>query len=114
MARMSDRGQTETDMFTLANFLTWIAVGLIGGTLAGRAVTRQRAGLGFLTNLLLGCAGATVGGVLFWLANILPNLDKISISVRDVVAAFIGSIIVLAIRWVWIRIKGDRPKTPVA
>ena len=39
---------------------------------------------------------------MFWLANILPNLDKISISVRDVVAAFAGSIIVLAIRWVWI------------
>jgi uncharacterized membrane protein YeaQ/YmgE (transglycosylase-associated protein family) len=101
-------------MFTLANFLTWIAVGLIGGTLAGRAVTRQRAGLGFFTNLFLGCVGATVGGALFWLANILPNLDKISISVRDVVAAFTGSIIVLAIRWVWIRLKGapTTAKTP--
>jgi uncharacterized membrane protein YeaQ/YmgE (transglycosylase-associated protein family) len=86
-------------MFTLANLITWIVVGLIGGTLAGRVVTRQKAGLGLFANLALGCVGAIVGGALFELLNILPDLDKIAISARDVLAAFLGSILVLAIRW---------------
>ena len=44
-------------MFTLANLVTWVAVGLIGGTLAGRIVTWQKAGFGLFSNLVLGCAG---------------------------------------------------------
>ncbi len=67
-------------MFTLANLVTWVAVGLIGGTLAGRVVTWQKAGFGLFSNLVLGCAGAIVGGALFEMLNLLPSLDKVSIS----------------------------------
>ena len=49
-------------MFTLSNLVTWIVVGLIGGTLAGRLATWERAGFGIWSNLALGCAGAVVGG----------------------------------------------------
>jgi uncharacterized membrane protein YeaQ/YmgE (transglycosylase-associated protein family) len=38
----------------------------------------------------LGLAGAIVGGLLFRLLGILPGLDQISISLHDVVAAFVG------------------------
>jgi uncharacterized membrane protein YeaQ/YmgE (transglycosylase-associated protein family) len=90
-------------MFTLANLVTWIAVGLIGGTLAGRVVTWQKAGFGLFSNLALGCIGAIVGGALFELLNLLPSLDKVSISARDLLAAFLGSILVLTLRWAWMR-----------
>jgi uncharacterized membrane protein YeaQ/YmgE (transglycosylase-associated protein family) len=88
-------------MFTLANLITWVAVGLIGGTLAGRVVTWNRAGYGLWSNLALGCAGAIVGGALFELLNLLPSLDKVAISARDILAAVLGSLLVLAIRWAW-------------
>jgi uncharacterized membrane protein YeaQ/YmgE (transglycosylase-associated protein family) len=88
-------------MFTLAHLATWIAVGLIGGSLAGLVATRQRSGFGLLTNVALGCAGAMVGGAVFGLFGLFPNLESIAISLRDVVAAFVGSLIVLAAIWLW-------------
>ena len=91
--------------FTLAQFLTWLVVGLIGGTLAGRLATRQKSGFGILSNIALGCAGAMVGGLLFGLFGILPALDKISISLRDVLAAIVGSLILLTALWAWNRKK---------
>jgi uncharacterized membrane protein YeaQ/YmgE (transglycosylase-associated protein family) len=92
-------------IFTFAQFLTWLAVGLVGGTLAGRLATRQKAGFGLMSNIALGCAGAMVGGILFGLLGILPSLDKISISLRDLLAAFVGSIILLTALWAWNRKK---------
>jgi hypothetical protein len=35
--------------------------------------------------------------------NLLPSLDKIAISARDILAAVLGSLLVLAIRWAWSR-----------
>jgi len=93
-------------MFTFANLITWIVVGLIGGTLAGRLVTWRKGGLGLWSNLALGCLGAIVGGGLFELFNLLPSLDRVAISARDVLAAVLGSFLVLAARWVWWRWSG--------
>jgi uncharacterized membrane protein YeaQ/YmgE (transglycosylase-associated protein family) len=53
----------------------------------------------------LGLAGALVGGFFFRLFGILPNLDKIAFSFRDVVAAFVGSLIVLLGLWIWQQFK---------
>ena len=47
--------------------------------------------------------GVSTGGLLFRLLGLLPGLDQISISLRDVVAAFVGSLIVLAAIWLWQR-----------
>jgi uncharacterized membrane protein YeaQ/YmgE (transglycosylase-associated protein family) len=92
-------------MPSLAQFIVWIVMGLMGGSLAGFLITRERKGFGFVRNMGLGLAGAIVGGLLFRLLGILPDLDRISISLRDVVAAFIGSLIVLAAIWLWQRFK---------
>lgn len=88
---------------TAANVLTWLVVGLVSGTLAGRLVMRRKSGFGLLSNLSLGCAGAMVGGILFGLFNLLPALDKISLSLRDIVASFVGSLILLLLLWAWNR-----------
>jgi uncharacterized membrane protein YeaQ/YmgE (transglycosylase-associated protein family) len=73
----------------------WIVVGLVGGGLAGMTATWSRRGYGLARNLLLGLAGALVGGLLFRLLDIWPGLDRVTLSLRDVVAAFVGSLIVL-------------------
>lgn len=92
-------------MFSLANLITWIVVGLIGGNIVSQIVTRTKAGFGFFSNLALGCAGAVVGGVFFTLFNILPSLDNVSVSARDLLAAMLGSLVVLLGYWIWRRNK---------
>jgi uncharacterized membrane protein YeaQ/YmgE (transglycosylase-associated protein family) len=92
-------------MPSLAQFITWIVMGLLGGSLAGLIITRERKGFGLARNLGLGLAGAIVGGLLFRLLGLLPGLDQISISLRDVVAAFVGSLIVLAAIGLWQRLQ---------
>jgi len=84
-------------------FIVWIVVGLIGGSLAGSLMTWERGGFGLLRNLALGLAGAVVGGLLFRLFGWLTSLDRIAVSLRDIVAAVVGSLIVLLGLWLWRR-----------
>ena len=65
-----------------------------GGKSGGR-----RQGFGRLRNLALGLAGALVGGLIFNLFRLLPELDRIAISLRDIVAAMSGSALVLVAVW---------------
>jgi uncharacterized membrane protein YeaQ/YmgE (transglycosylase-associated protein family) len=88
-------------MLTIAHAATWLVVGLIGGSLAGLLVKRRTAGFGIFANIGLGCVGAVIGGVLFGLLGLFPALDSIAISLRDIVAAFAGSLVVLAALWLF-------------
>jgi uncharacterized membrane protein YeaQ/YmgE (transglycosylase-associated protein family) len=87
--------------FPLTQFITWLIVGLLGGSAAAMVVKRQRKGFGLSLNLALGALGAVVGGALFRLFKIFPNLDQIAVSLRDLLAAFLGSLLVLAAVWAW-------------
>jgi uncharacterized membrane protein YeaQ/YmgE (transglycosylase-associated protein family) len=88
---------------TLSKIIVWLIIGAIGGTLAGALVRWQRAGFGWWTNLGIGLVGALVGGIIFHLFGLLPGLDSIAISLRDVVSAFLGSILFLLGLWLWQR-----------
>jgi len=90
-------------MPTFDQFIVWIVVGLIGGALAGSLSTWSKEGYGRAKNLALGLAGALLGGFLFRIFGVFPELDKYAISLRDVVAAIIGSLIVLAAIWYYQR-----------
>ena len=68
-------------MVSLAQFVVWMVVGLLGGSLAGLIITRERQGFGVWRNLALGLVGALVGGLLFRLLRLFPALDKVAISV---------------------------------
>ena len=92
-------------MPSLDQLMVWLIVGLIGGTLAGFATKWDRKGYGILRNLLVGLVGAIVGGFLIRAFGLWPSLDAVAISARDVVAAFLGSLVVLAILWIWQRSK---------
>jgi uncharacterized membrane protein YeaQ/YmgE (transglycosylase-associated protein family) len=86
-------------MVSLDQFIVWIIIGLLGGSLAGLIIKRERRGFGLLPNLGLGLVGALVGGLLFRLLGLFPELDKVTVSLRDVVAAIVGSLLVLAALW---------------
>ena len=92
-------------MPSLAQVIVWNIVGLIGGSIAGLIVTWKRRGLGFLQNLGMGLVGALVGGLLFRLLGLFPGLDAVTISLRDIVAACAGTLLVLTVlrvgRWSW-------------
>ena len=92
-------------MSSINQIVVWIIIGLLGGSLAGLIITRERKGFGILRNLGVGLVGALVGGLVFRLFGIFPGLDKIAISLRDVVAALIGSLLVLALIWLWQRFQ---------
>ena len=95
-------------MPSLYQLIVWIVVGLLGGSLAGLLITWEREGFGFLRNLGVGLAGAHVGGFLFRAFGIFPDLDKIAVSLRDIVAALVGSLLVLAALWLWRRSKASQ------
>ena len=92
-------------MPTIDQFIVWIVVGLLGGSLAGLLITWERKGFGLVRNLAMGLVGALVGGLLFRWVGLFPSLDKVAISLRDVVAAFVGSLIVLAAIGLWQRFQ---------
>ncbi|TMJ70362.1 MAG: GlsB/YeaQ/YmgE family stress response membrane protein [Alphaproteobacteria bacterium] len=92
-------------MPSINHIVVWIIIGLLGGSLAGLIITRERKGFGILRNLGVGLVGALVGGLVFRLFGIFPGLDKIAISLRDIVAALIGSLLVLALIWLWQRLQ---------
>jgi uncharacterized membrane protein YeaQ/YmgE (transglycosylase-associated protein family) len=92
-------------MPSIDHFIVWIIVGLLGGSLAGLITTWERKGYGLVRNLAVGLVGALIGGLLFRMLGLWPGLDRVSISLRDVVAAVIGSLIVLSALWLWQRSK---------
>ena len=90
-------------MPTVDQFIVWIIVGLLGGSFAGLMIKWDRKGFGFVRNLGIGLVGALVGGLLFRGLGLLPDLDRVAISLRDVVAAIVGSFLVLTALWIWQR-----------
>jgi uncharacterized membrane protein YeaQ/YmgE (transglycosylase-associated protein family) len=89
--------------FTFAQFLTWLLVGLLGGSAAGMIVKRQRKGFGTAVNLAVGAAGAIIGGAAFRIFSLFERLDAIAVSLRDLLSAFLGSLLVLGGIWIWQR-----------
>ena len=92
--------------FSWDQLIVWIIIGLIVGNIVGRLFWDEKKGLHF-QSFALGLVGAVIGGLIFGLFGILPNLDLISISLRDIVSAFVGSLIVLMSLWIWKRYRGS-------
>src|SRR5262249_39650729 len=98
-------GREEAAMPSFDHIIVWIIVGLLGGSLAGLISKWDGRGFGLCRNLGLALLGALIGGLLFRWLGILPSLERISISLRDVVSACIGSLLVLLALWVWERAR---------
>jgi uncharacterized membrane protein YeaQ/YmgE (transglycosylase-associated protein family) len=79
----------------IGQIIVWIIVGGFAGTLAGRAITWKKEGLGRWTNLLVGMIGALIGGELFKLFRINLGLGELKVTFEDLIAAFLGSLLVI-------------------
>ena len=98
-------------MFSVDQVIVWIVVGLLGGSIAGALMTWERGGFGLWKNLALGLTGAIIGGLLFRIFGIWPGLGKIAISLRDIVSAVVGSLLVLGALWLWRRFVASQENT---
>lgn len=88
-------------MVSIGQIVVWIVIGLIGGSLAGYIIKRDRKGFGLLQNLALGLLGGLAGGFLFRVFGLFEQLDRYAVSLRDVTSALVGSLLVLAALWYW-------------
>jgi len=84
---------------TIGEILIWLIIGGLTGSFVAMLATRRKEGFGRATNLGLGLAGALVGGAVFELLHIDLGLGELSVSFEDLLSAFIGSVVVLAIVW---------------
>jgi len=75
--------------------IVWLIIGTLAGTVATMLFYRARTRFRDLNNIALGLIGALIGGVLFNLLNIRLGLPTLTFSLDDLVAAFIGSLILL-------------------
>lgn len=82
---------------SIDQIIVWLVVGAIAGTLIGAIVKRSKKGFGAATNLGIGLMGALIGGLLFKLLRLDLGLGNISISLEDIVAATVGSVLFLLI-----------------
>ena len=81
---------------TLSQIVVWFAIGVTAGYIAAALTGRPRTGTALFENLGVGLVGAVLGGFLFKLFGVLPSLAAVSISLRDVVSAVVGSLLLLA------------------
>jgi uncharacterized membrane protein YeaQ/YmgE (transglycosylase-associated protein family) len=75
--------------------LVWIIIGAVAGTLTSMLFYRKPSPTADLSTLGLGLLGALVGRILFDVFSITLSLPALIISLNDLLAALIGSLIVL-------------------
>ena len=73
------------------SWFAWILVGLISGAVAARVVTGR--GFGCLADILVGVAGAVIGG---YLLGVLFHTSGTVGFLGSIVVAFIGATVLLA------------------
>jgi uncharacterized membrane protein YeaQ/YmgE (transglycosylase-associated protein family) len=96
----------------IGQIIVWIIVGGFAGTLAGRAVTFKKEGLGRWANLLVGVIGAVIGGELFKLFRIDLGLGELKVTFEDLIAAFLGSLLVILLWRTVTRFKAKKTGNP--
>ena len=79
----------------LGQIIVWIVIGALAGSLAGWVVRRDKKGYGAWGNLAIGLIGAVIGGVVFDALGITIG-KELRITLGDLLAAFVGSLILLA------------------
>ena len=97
VALATDPVEVEEACVTTDELVSWLLTGAIAGTVIGWLATRKKGGLGYFKNIVLGMVGAVVGGFLFDVLKINLVSGVIVIAYDDVVAALVGSALVLLV-----------------
>jgi len=75
------------------SIITWVILGLIAGWVAS-VVTKTDYSHGAITDVILGVAGAVVGGLLF---NLFGQTGVTGFNLYSAVVAFIGAVVLIYI-----------------
>ncbi len=89
---------TVTVTFVPQYVITWLIIGLIAGFLAN--VILRGSGRSMTSNIIIGLLGAIIGGFLYTVLGVqTPASLEGGITLRyiDIIVAFIGAIIVIAL-----------------
>ena len=80
---------------SIQDLIIWIVSGALSGPAAGAVLAGKREGFGKLTNLLLGLAGAIIGGIIINLLKTvgIDNVLGIQITLDQLIASFSGALI---------------------
>jgi len=92
-------------MPSLAQVIVWIVVGLLGGSLAGLIIKWDREGLARSEIWLWASPALSWAACCFACWDFFRNSTRWRSSLRDVVAAVAGSLLVLLGLWFWQRFK---------
>ena len=84
---------------SVGQIVVWLIVGALAGSLVGLVVRRKKEGFGRWSNLGVGLVGAVIGGTVFDLLNIDLGLGEVKITFEDLISAFAGSLVFLAVLW---------------
>jgi len=87
---------------TLMEFLAWLIAGAIAGWLAGKVMGTNRQ-QGLLLDIVVGIAGALIGGFLF---NQFGAEDTTGFNIWSIFVAFTGAVVLLGV----IRLVSGRRK----
>ena len=77
--------------------IVWVILGSLAGTLASMLFYRARSRFQDIGNIVVGMLGAIIGGALFGALGINFNLPTLTFSLDDLIAAFVGSLILLLV-----------------
>lgn len=96
---------------SISQVVVWVLVGTLAGSLAGLVVKRQRSGFGHLGNLAVGLVGAAIGLFAGQVLEIkVDALVAIAINLNEVLLAFVGSLIFLAMLAIGRRVWGKKKR----
>jgi uncharacterized membrane protein YeaQ/YmgE (transglycosylase-associated protein family) len=95
---------------SIGQIVVWIIVGGFAGTLAGRVVTLKKEGLGRWVNFLVGIIGAFIGGEVFKLLRVDFGLGDLKVTFEDLIAAFLGSLVVILAWRIFAKIRSRNAK----
>jgi uncharacterized membrane protein YeaQ/YmgE (transglycosylase-associated protein family) len=93
---------------TIGQFVVWLVIGSLAGTLAARLVTFKKEGLGRWTNIGVGMVGALIGGLIFKVFHINLGLGELKLTFEDLIAAFLGSLLFVVIWWLVAKFRGKK------
>ena len=88
----------------MSQWIAWAILGIIAGTIA-KALVRGKEKPGWVSTMILGIAGAFVGGSIAENIGILPDSDPGTWlpGIKSIFSASIGAVIVLS---VWKKLRG--------
>ena len=82
---------------TAGQFIVWVIVGGLAGMIAGWLIRGRKRGFGLGVNLAIGMVGALIGGFLFNALNIRVGDLTLIFSLTDLVAAVVGSLLLVGL-----------------